>query len=222
MGKKILVIEDEKGIRSVIKDYLMMHQYSVTEASDGFMGLKLFNRENYDLVIVDIMMPKIDGWSVVREIRKTSKVPIIILTARSEEYDELMGFELEADDYIHKPFKPQILIARVKRLLNKNSESEDGNYAFDTLIISETARDVTLEGESLILTPKEFDILLLLVKHERQALSRQKILDAVWGIDYFGDDRIVDNHIKNIRKALRDQSFLIRTVFGIGYKFEVK
>ncbi len=224
MTEKILVIEDEKNIRKIIKDYFSAEGFQVKEASNGKMGLELFEEEPVDLVILDVMMPELDGWTVCRRIRKVSEVPIIMLTARTDEDDELMGFELKADDYVKKPFSPAILVARAKLLLSKKRVGDTVGEQLSKygLVIDKGTREVTLENSGIELTTKEFDILSYLVEHENRVFSREQILSQVWGYDFVGDTRIVDNHIKKIRKALGEKSYYIKTVFGVGYKFEVK
>lgn len=222
---KILVIEDEINIRKIIVDYFSAEGFQVFEAADGQQGLDVFDvYEDISLVILDVMMPLIDGWTVCRRLRKISDVPIIMLTARTDEDDELMGFELKADDYVKKPFSPAILVARAKLLLSKTRVSEEDTEQITKygLTINKSTRMVHLDGREIELTTKEFDILSFLVENENRVFNRDQILSQLWGYDFIGDTRIVDNHIKKIRKALGDKSYYIRTVFGVGYKFEVK
>lgn len=217
--KKILVVDDEWKIRKLIKDYLMREGYSVDEAGDGEEGLDLFFQTTYDIVILDIMMPKIDGWSVCRKIREESQVPIIMLTARADESDQLFGFELETDEYMIKPFNPKLLVAKVKALLRRDGKIVDKTYLeFGDLIIDTSKREVKLGDVILELTPKEYDLLYFFIENKGLALSREKILNSVWGWDYFGDSRTVDTHIKRLRKKIGDN--FIQTVRGFGYKFE--
>lgn len=217
--KKILVVDDEWKIRKLIKDYLVREGYSVDEAGDGEEGLDLFFQTTYDIVILDIMMPKIDGWSVCRKIREESQVPIIMLTARADESDQLFGFELETDEYMIKPFNPKLLVAKVKALLRRDGKIVDKTYLeFGDLIIDTSKREVKLEDVILELTPKEYDLLYFFIENKGLALSREKILNSVWGWDYFGDSRTVDTHIKRLRKKIGDN--FIQTVRGFGYKFE--
>ena len=219
--KKILVIDDEWKIRKLIKDYLVREGYSVDEAGDGEEGLELFFQTAYDIVILDIMMPKIDGWSVCRKIREESQVPIIMLTARADESDQLFGFELETDEYMVKPFNPKLLIAKVKALLRRDGKIVDKTYMqFGELIVDTSKREVRLGDVVLELTPKEYDLLYFFIENKGLALSREKILNSVWGWDYFGDSRTVDTHIKRLRKKIGDD--FIQTVRGFGYKFEVE
>lgn len=217
--KKILVVDDEWKIRKLIKDYLVREGYSVDEAGDGEEGLELFFQTTYDIVILDIMMPKIDGWSVCRKIREESQVPIIMLTARADESDQLFGFELETDEYMIKPFNPKLLVAKVKALLRRDGKIVDKTYLeFGDLVIDTSKREVKLGDVILELTPKEYDLLYFFIENKGLALSREKILNSVWGWDYFGDSRTVDTHIKRLRKKIGDN--FIQTVRGFGYKFE--
>ncbi|SKC89645.1 response regulator transcription factor [Maledivibacter halophilus] len=225
MGYSILVIEDEENIRKIISDYFKAENYNVIEACDGKEGIEKFGKEKVDLIILDIMMPKLDGWTVCRRIRKQSQVPIIMLTARTEEDDELMGFELKADDYVKKPFSPAVLVARAKLLLMRKKnviKEKEGIMKKQGLKVDKLAREVYIDQERVELTPKEFDILCYLMNHEGMVFSRDQILNSIWDYDFIGDTRVVDNHIKKLRKALKDKSYFIRTVFGVGYKFEVK
>lgn len=217
--KKILIIDDEWKIRKLIKDYLLREGYSVAEAGDGQEGLDLFFQDSYDLVILDIMMPKIDGWSVCRKIRAESNVPIIMLTARADESDQLFGFELQTDEYMVKPFNPKLLVAKVKVLLRRDGKvTENTPLKFKDITINTLKREVTLKDEVIELTSKEYDLLFFFLENNGIALSREKILNSVWGWDYFGDSRTVDTHIKRLRKKIGDE--YISTVRGFGYKFE--
>lgn len=222
MSQTILVVEDEEGIRKVIKDYLNTHGFQVIEAQNGKEALKLIDEGGFDLAILDVMLPYVDGWTLCKMIRQSYSVPILFLTARGEEYDELMGFEVGADDYIKKPFSPAVLVVRVKKLLGKQNtiEQEGCKIIKDVLEIDLEALKVQVDGEAVELTHKEFQILSYLVQSEGKALSREMILIEIWGYDYIGDDRVVDNHIKKIRKALGEYAYMIRTVFGVGYIFE--
>lgn len=217
--KKILIIDDEWKIRKLIKDYLVREGYTVDEAGNGEEGIEKFFSTGYDVVILDIMMPKIDGWSVCRKIREESQVPIIMLTARSDESDQLFGFDLEADEYMTKPFNPKLLVAKVKALLRRDRKIVDNvPMAFGDLVIDGVKREVKLKDVVLELTPKEYDLLYFFIENKGIALSREKILNSVWGWDYFGDSRTVDTHIKRLRKKIGDE--YIQTVRGFGYKFE--
>lgn len=217
--KKVLIVDDEWKIRKLIKDYLIKEEFLVDEAGDGEEGLDKFYSNNYDIIILDVMMPRIDGWSMCRKIREESNIPIIMLTARSEESDELFGFELEADEYITKPFNPKLLVARVKALLRRDGKIGEKNIiVIGEIVIDNTKREVRIGNEVLELTPKEYDLLHYFVENKNIALSREKILNTVWGWDYFGDPRTVDTHIKRLRKKLGGD--YIQTVRGFGYKFE--
>lgn len=218
---KVLLIEDEARMRRLISDYLIKEGYTILQAEDGKKGLELFTSE-VDLIILDIMLPKYDGWTVCREIRKKSLVPIIMLTARSEESDELFGFDLGADEYITKPFSPKILVARVKALLKRYENSAGKPKCNSGIQIDNNAHKVYNENFEIDLTPKEYDLLNYLLSNEGIALSREVILDSVWGYDYYGDYRTVDTHVKRLRVKLKDKGDLISTVRGVGYRFEVK
>ncbi|MGL4343878.1 MAG: response regulator transcription factor [Cellulosilyticaceae bacterium] len=223
MAQTILVVEDEEGIRRVIRDYLTTHGFDVIEAQNGKEAMTHIEKGGFDLAIFDVMLPYVDGWTLCRRLRQQSAIPVLFLTARGEEYDELMGFEVGADDYIKKPFSPAVLVVRVKKLLGKQDASEqaDTKLIKDVLEIDVEALKVQVDGQAIELTHKEFQILAYLAKNEGRALSREMILIEVWGYDYIGDDRVVDNHIKKIRKALGEYAYMIRTVFGVGYIFEV-
>ncbi len=223
MAQKVLVVEDESGIRQVVKDYLMMEGFEVLEAQNGKEAIGIIEKETFDLAILDVMLPYVDGWTLCRKVKEKSDIPVLFLTARGEEYDELMGFELGADDYIKKPFSPAVLLVRVKRLLGKEQRKMVKNNIIvkDNLEIDKDAMKVKLEGVFIELTHKEYQILTYLVENEGKALSREMILTEVWGYDYVGEDRVVDNHIKKIRKALGEYAYMVRTVFGVGYIFEV-
>jgi len=219
---KILIADDEDRMRKLVGDFLKKQGYLVVEAADGREALEVFSSEpDIDLIILDVMMPVYDGWSVCREIRKTSQVPIIMLTARGEESDELFGFDLGADEYISKPFSLKILAARVHALLRRTENTKEIK-SFGDLVIDKPGRQVYLAGDRIELSPKEFDLLLYLSENAGIALSREQILSAVWDYDYLGDGRTVDTHIKKIRAKLGNKSDLIQTVRGLGYRFEVK
>ena len=219
---KILIADDEARMRKLVGDFLKKEGYEVVEAADGKQALKLFeDYPDFNLVILDVMMPGYDGWMVCREIRKNSPVPIIMLTARSEEPDELFGFELGADEYITKPFSPMILVARVQALLRRLGSNAKTVKSFDGLEIDEGGRVVRVAGEKVDLSRKEFELLWYLTVNTGIALSREQILNAVWDYDYFGDARTVDTHIKKLRLKLGERGELIQTVRGLGYKFEV-
>ncbi|CAH2214637.1 response regulator transcription factor [Tepidibacter aestuarii] len=221
--KKILIADDEKRMRKLVSDFLKKEGYFIIEANDGEQALDIFEQENdIDLVILDVMMPKYDGWMVCRKIRNKSSVPIIMLTARSEEFDELFGFEMGADEYVKKPFSPKILVARVNALLRRSKEVEKEIQEFGKLKIDDNAKVVYLEDEVTELSPKEYELLLYMINNKGVALSREQILNNVWGYDYFGELRTVDTHINRLRIKLENQSDLIHTVRGIGYRFEVE
>ena len=220
---KLLVVDDEPKIREVIREYAEFNGYEVTEAEDGLSAVGLCKLNKYDLVILDIMMPKLDGFTACKEIKKISDVPIIMLSARGEEYDKLFGFELGIDDYIVKPFSPKELMARVNVVLERrNSVSKDNSsvLTFDGLEINIAARTVSVDGKRVELTPKEYDLLFYLIKNKNIALSRDKLLSDIWGYDFFGDDRTIDTHIKNLRNNLGPYRDFIVTLRGVGYKFE--
>jgi DNA-binding response OmpR family regulator len=224
MKGKVLIIEDDKFIRTITRDCFLEERFNVIETSTGKDGFDTFD-ETIDLVILDIMLPDLDGWSVCKRIRAVSDVPIIILTARSEDEDKLMGFELMADDYVTKPFSPAVLVARAKVLIKRargNILGEKDYIEKSGIVVNKSSREVKINDESLELPPKEFDILIYLMENEGRVLSRDMILKTIWGYDYFGDMRVVDTHIKKLRKVLKDKSSFIKTVFGVGYKFEVK
>ncbi len=220
----ILVVDDESRMRKLIKDFLTKDNYNVLEAEDGEKALEIFEneREKIDLIILDVMMPKQDGWSVLRKIRQSSQVPVIMLTARGEEQDELFGFELGADEYISKPFSPKILVARVEAILKRTIQTENVNKDFGGIIIDEQGRTVTVDGKNIEMSLREYELLKYLVDNENIALSRDKILNNVWNYDYYGDSRTIDSHIKKIRHKLGKRGKYIKTMRGIGYKFEVK
>ena len=216
--KKILVIDDEWKIRKLIKDYLVREGYDVSEAGDGQEGIDMFFQDMYDLVILDIMMPKIDGWSVCRKIRSESDVPIIMLTARADESDQLFGFELQTDEYMVKHFNPKLLVAKVKVLRRRDGKSPSNvPIKYNNIVIDSLKREVRLNDVVVELTPKEYDLLYFFLENKGVALSREKILNSVWGWDYFGDSRTVDTHIKRLRRKIGDE--YISTVRGFGYKF---
>lgn len=222
-AKRILIADDEARMRKLVGDFLKKEGYSVIEAGDGRQALDLFlGNDDIDLIILDVMMPGYDGWTVCREIRKLSQVPIIMLTARGEESDELFGFDLGADEYIAKPFSLKILAARIQALLRRVENNHKAVKSFDGLDIDEQGRYVYVDGERVEMSPKEFDLLLYLTENAGRALSREQILNAVWNYDYFGDVRTVDTHIKKLRLKLGDKSELIQTVRGLGYRFEVR
>lgn len=221
---KLLVVDDEVKIRQVIKEYAEFNGHKVDEAGDGMSALGLIKLNDYDLVVMDIMMPKLDGYSACKEIKKIKDVPVIMLSARGEEYDKLFGFELGIDDYVVKPFSPKELMARVNAVLaRKKARENEGSKVleFGGLSINIQARTVVVNGEKIELTPKEYDLLFYLVQNKNIALSRDKLLSDIWGYDFFGDDRTIDTHIKNLRNNLGEYRDYIVTLRGVGYKFEV-
>jgi len=223
MIKKVLLADDEDRMRKLLSDFLKREGYSILEAANGREALDLFQKdEDISLLILDVMMPEMDGWAVCREVRKSSRIPIIMLTARDQEVDELMGFDLGADEYISKPFSPPILIARVNALLRRTERKNYPPHIIGGLLIDENAHYVYVNDQAVELTPKEFELLLYLVDHEGRALNRDQIVNAVWNYDFYGDMRTVDVHIKNLRLKLGDKGDYIQTVRGIGYRFEVK
>jgi DNA-binding response OmpR family regulator len=221
-GKKILVVDDEPLIRKLVTDFLKKEGYSTVEAEDGRKAMDLFfEEEDIDLIILDVMLPEYDGFTVCREIRKKSRVPIIMLTARGEEFDEIFGLDIGADEYISKPFSPNILIARVNAVLRRIISTDTKIKEFEGLKIDHNAHQVIIEGCIVDLSPKEYELLTYLAENYGKALSREQILDKVWGYDYYGDLRTVDTHINRLRIKLDSKSDYINTVRGYGYRFEV-
>ena len=220
----ILIIDDESRMRKLVKDFLIKENRNVLEAEDGEIALDIFeeNKEKINLILLDVMMPKLDGWSVLRQIRQTSKVPVIMLTARGEESDELFGFELGVDEYISKPFSPKILIARIKAILSRLLEKEENKKNYDGIEIDLEGRTIKVDGKNIELSLREYELLKYLLENENVALSRDKILNNVWNYDYYGDSRTIDSHIKKIRHKLGKKGKYIKTIRGIGYKFEIK
>ena len=223
-NQKILIADDESRLRKLVRDYLTRENYDVIEAADGEEALELFYGEpKIDLIILDIMMPKHNGYEVCKEIRQTSKVPILMLTAKGEEADVLQGFDIGADEYITKPFSPRILVARINAVLRRTSDGdgEDGKMEVAGICIDKNAHVVTIDGKEIALSVKEFELLSYFVQNEGIALSRETILNNVWNYDYFGDARTIDTHVKKLRSKLGEKGNLIKTVWGMGYKFEV-
>lgn len=218
--KKILLVEDELRIRKITKDFLVEEGFKVVEAEDGKEAIEIFNEEEFDLVLLDVMLPEIDGWSVLREIRKTSNILVMMLTARADDSDQIFGYQLKADDYLTKPFNPDILIARVKALLRRSIIEEKSELSFGNITINEKQFKVFINGKDVELTKKEFEMFKYLTENKGNVLTREQILNRVWGYDYYGDYRVVDNHVKRLRKKL-DNDY-IETVRGVGYRFEVK
>ncbi|ANC08996.1 MULTISPECIES: response regulator transcription factor [Bacillus] len=224
MNKTVLLVEDERRLREIVSDYFRNEGFEVIEAEDGKKALELFAEHEIDLIMLDIMLPEIDGWSVCRRIRKESAVPIIMLTARSDEDDTLLGFELGADEYVTKPFSPKVLVARAKTLLKRADGAvgiaEENAMSLAGIEVNRLSRTVLVDGEEIILTHKEFELLVYLMENKGIVLSRQHLLDQLWGYDYYGDDRTVDTHIKKLRNKLGDKAKHIGTVIRVGYKFE--
>lgn len=222
----ILIVDDEQRMRTLIKDFLEQKGYRILQAKDGEEAIEIFNIENdtISLIVLDVMMPKLDGWSVLRQIRQTSQVPIIMLTARGEEQDELFGFELGVDEYISKPFSPKILVARIEAILKRGKmlENTKDNTVKSGIEIDDKARTVTVDGKNVEMSLREYELLKYLLDNVGIALSRDKILNNVWNYDYYGDSRTIDSHIKKIRHKLGKKGKYIKTVRGIGYKFEAK
>lgn len=219
----ILIAEDEMKMRKLLKEYLALEGYNIYEASNGSEAIELFGLRKYEAVLLDVMMPLVDGWTVLRTIRRSSDVPVIMLTARGEEYDKLFGFELGADDYMVKPFSPKELMARLKAVTKRNMKLKDtgaDGFTFEGLRIDTSARAVYIDGNQVKMTPKEYELLIYLAENKNRALTRQQILDGVWGIDFFGDDRTVDTHVKVLRESLGSYKRMLSTVWGVGYKFD--
>ena len=220
---KILVVDDESRMRKLVKDFLTKKNFQVLEAGNGEEAMDIFyNEKDIALIILDVMMPKMDGWEVCREIRKNSKVPIIMLTARSDERDELVGFDLGVDEYISKPFSPKILVARVEAILRRTGQANPEDVlSAGGIVIDKAAHLATVDGKQMELSFKEFELLTYFLENEGIALSREKILNSVWNYDYFGDARTIDTHVKKLRSKMGDKGEYIKTVWGMGYKFEV-
>lgn len=220
---KILMVDDEENIREVIKEYAEFEGHKVDEACDGIQAIDMAKENDYDIIIMDVMMPRVDGYSACKEIRKFKQTPVLMLTARGEEYDKLFGFELGIDDYVVKPFSPKEVMARINAIVKRNSTASAVPVEvekFEGLEINFTSRDVIIDGEKATLTPKEYDLLFYLVRNKNIALTRNKLLEEVWGYDFFGDDRTIDTHIKMLRNNLGPYRKFIVTLRGLGYKFE--
>lgn len=217
----ILIVDDEELIRDVIKEYSTNEGYNVYEASDGFEALDIIKKEKIDVIVLDIMMPKLDGFSAYKEIKNIKNIPTIILSARTEEYDKLLGFELGVDDYLTKPFSPKELIARIKAITKRSSGTTD-KFIYNDLAVDFMGYTIYIEGKEVKVTPKEFEILTYMIKNKNVAISRESLLSNIWGYDYFGDDRTIDTHVKMLRNNLGKYRDLIQTVRGVGYKFEIR
>ena len=222
--KTILIVDDEERVRKLLKDFLIKENYRTLEAKDGEEALKIFNtlNDSINMILLDVMMPKLDGWSVLRQIRNESKVPVIMLTARAEEQDELFGFELGVDEYVSKPFSPKLLMARIKAIFNRISPQAENYKDYGGIIVDAEGRSISVDGKTIDFSLREYELLKYLVDNENVALSRDKILNNVWNYDYYGDSRTIDSHIKKIRHKLGKRGRYIITMRGIGYKFEVK
>ena len=220
---KILVVDDEARMRKLVKDFLVKSNYEVVEAEDGSQALDIFfGQKDIALIILDVMMPKMDGWEVCREVRQYSKVPIIMLTAKSDERDELQGFQLGVDEYISKPFSPKILVARVEAILRRTNQlGEEEILDAGGIVLNKSAHSVTIDGKDVELSYKEFELLTYFLENRGIALSREKILNNVWNYDYFGDARTIDTHVKKLRSKMGQKGDLIKTIWGMGYKLEV-
>ncbi|MBV4419403.1 response regulator transcription factor [Clostridium tyrobutyricum] len=224
MNRTILIVDDEERMRLLMEAYLKKDGMKTVLAENGKDALDKFEKYEVDLVVLDIMMPLMDGWTVCRKLRETSNVPIIMLTARAEDEDQLLGFQLGTDSYVTKPVSPSILVARIKALLKRAySDAENGEKNnYDGLCMNEEAHEVKINEDDIYLSPKEFELLCYLIKNKNIVLTREKILDYVWGLDYYGDLRTVDTHVKRLREKLGDKAYLITTIRGVGYKFDIK
>lgn len=220
---KVLIVDDEEGIRSVLREYVEFEGYEAFEAVDGMDAVKKCKNEDFDIILMDVMMPKLDGFSAVKEIRKDKDIPVIMLSARSEEYDKLFGFEMGIDDYVTKPFSPKEVMARIHAISKRRTivaQNKSSELRFEGLVIDQLGRNVYVNGEKADLTPKEYELLFYMVKNKGIALTREKLLLDVWGFDFYGDDRTVDTHIKMLRSNLKEYRKFIITLRGLGYKFE--
>ncbi len=221
---KLLVVDDEFGIREIIKKYASFEGYEVKEAASGMEALDMVMVEDFDLIIMDVMMPELDGFSACKEIRKHKKTPIIMLSARGEEYDRIHGFELGVDDYVVKPFSPRELMMRVAAVIKRSQQGRDASdvFTYKGLTVDFSARIVTIDGERVAMTPKEYDLFFYMVKNRGIALTRETLISKVWGYDFFGDDRTLDTHVKLLRKSLGEYSSCVVTLRGVGYRFEAE
>ena len=219
--KKILVVDDEARMRKIVKDFLVMNGYKVLEAEDGEQAVDMFYADkDIALIILDVMMPKLDGWEVTKEIRSVSDVPIIMLTAKDSEKDELLGFELGVDEYVSKPFSPKVLVARVEAVLRRSSSGDGDIEEYNGIQIDKPAHTVKIDGEPIELSFKEFELLAYFMANKKMALSRENILNHVWNYDYYGDARTIDTHVKKLRAKMGEKGDMIKTIWGVGYKFE--
>ena len=218
---KILVTDDEDKIREIIKKYAIFEGHTVVEATNGMDAVNKVRQQDFDIIIMDVMMPELDGFSAVKEIRKKSDCPVIMLSARGEEYDKIHGFELGVDDYVVKPFSPKELMMRIDAIMKRTSKTEKRDFFEKTgLVVDFTARKVIVDGEEVSLAPKEYDLLFYMIRNKNIALTREKLLSEVWGYDFYGDDRTLDTHIKQLRKSLGEYAVFITTLRGVGYRFE--
>lgn len=218
----ILLVDDDQHIRTIVREYAQAENWKFFEAGDGIAALEIFQKESFDLVLLDVMMPRLDGWATLKQIRKTSQVPVILLTARAEEYDRLLGFELGVDDYVSKPFSPRELVARMKALLKRSGAlgQAESVHRYNGLELDIAAHKVQIRGELVALTPKEFDLLAFFASRPHQVFTRDQLLNQIWGYEYYGDARTVDTHIRSLREKLGEYRTLIATVWGTGYRFE--
>lgn len=217
----VLIVDDEKLIRDVVREYLLLENYQIYEASNGFEAIEIVKKYDISIIIMDIMMPKMDGYQAVREIKKIKNIPVLMLSARNEEFDKLLGFDLGIDDYVTKPFSPKELVARVKAITKRHQQSENV-FRFGTLLVDDTAHEVYVDNEVVLLTPKEYDLLKYFIQNHNIALTREQLLTHVWGYDFFGDDRTIDTHVKTLRHHLGTYGKYIKTIRKVGYKFEYK
>lgn len=218
---KVLIVDDEFLIRNIIKEYCLKEGYEVFEASDGLSAIELVKNNDFDVLILDLMMPKLDGYSAYQEIKKIKNIPTIVLSARAEEYDKLFGFELGIDDYVTKPFSPKELIARIKAITKRNIGNQE-KFIYKDLEIDFLGRVLTIDNKEVMVTPKEYELFVYLLENKNVALSREQLLNKIWGYDFYGDDRTIDTHIKMLRNSLGKYRDLIKTVRGMGYKLEIK
>ena len=219
---KILVVDDETRMRKLVRDFLVKQDYDVLEAGDGEEAVEIFyDKKDISLIILDVMMPKMDGWEVCREIRQYSQIPIIMLTAKSDERDELLGFELGVHEYISKPFSPKILVARVEAILRRTNAMGEGKKEIGGIVLDQSAHEVMIDGKPVELSFKEFELLAYFIENQGIALSRERILNNVWNYDYFGDARTIDTHVKKLRSKMGEKGAYIKTIWGMGYKFDI-
>ncbi len=221
MYVKLLIVDDEQLIRDVIKEYALNEKFEVLEAENGIDALEKIDKNNIDVIVLDIMMPKMDGYTFFKTLKKDYNIPTIVLSARSEEYDKLLGFELGIDDYLTKPFSPKELMARIKAIMRRGNRQED-KFSYEDLVVDFMGHTITIDNKEVNVTPKEFELLTYFIKNQNVAISREALLNKLWGYDYFGDDRTIDTHIKMLRNNLGKYRNLIKTVRSIGYKFEIK